>query len=69
VNPHEAIDRDFGGHVERIRDFLRIPSVSANDGDLRSTADAVCELIELAGGTAAPRRRASPARSARPSSV
>jgi len=52
---HEAIDRDFDGHLERIRDFLRIPSVSADDGDLRSTADAVCELITAAGGTAAPR--------------
>jgi oligopeptide/dipeptide ABC transporter ATP-binding protein len=47
-----AIDRDFDAHVERIRDFLRIPSVSAADGDLRSTAAAVCELIEAAGGTA-----------------
>jgi acetylornithine deacetylase/succinyl-diaminopimelate desuccinylase-like protein len=55
VNPHEAIDRDFDAHVERIREFLRIPSVSADDGDLRGAADAVCELIELAGGTAAPR--------------
>ena len=51
-DPHEAIDRDFDAHLERIRDFLRIPSVSADDGDLRSTADAVCELIP---GTAAPR--------------
>lgn len=58
MSPHEAIDRDFDAHLERIRDFLRIPSVSAHDGDLRSTADAVCELIELAGGTAAPRRPA-----------
>jgi acetylornithine deacetylase/succinyl-diaminopimelate desuccinylase-like protein len=55
VNPHEAIDRDFDGHLERIRDFLRIPSVSANDCDLRSTADAVCRLIEAAGGRAQPR--------------
>ena len=55
VSAHEAIDRDFDGHLERIRDFLRIPSVSAYDGDLRSTADAVCELIAAAGGTAAPR--------------
>jgi acetylornithine deacetylase/succinyl-diaminopimelate desuccinylase-like protein len=55
VNPHEAIDRDFDAHLERIRDFLRIPSVSAHGGDLRSTADAMCELIDLAGGTAAPR--------------
>jgi acetylornithine deacetylase/succinyl-diaminopimelate desuccinylase-like protein len=55
VSPHEAIDRDFDAHLERIRDFLRIPSVSANDGDLRSTADAVCRLIEAAGGTAQPR--------------
>jgi acetylornithine deacetylase/succinyl-diaminopimelate desuccinylase-like protein len=55
VNPHEAIDRDFDAHLERIRDFLRIPSVSAADGDLHSTADAVCRLIELAGGVAQPR--------------
>jgi acetylornithine deacetylase/succinyl-diaminopimelate desuccinylase-like protein len=55
VNPHEAIDRDFPAYVERIREFLRIPSVSAADGDLRSTADAVCRLIELAGGRAEPR--------------
>jgi acetylornithine deacetylase/succinyl-diaminopimelate desuccinylase-like protein len=48
-----AIDRDFDAHLERIRDFLRIPSVSAADGDLRPAAAAVCELIEAAGGTAA----------------
>ena len=52
---HEAIDRDFDAHLERIREFLRIPSVSAADGDLRSTADAVCRLIEAAGGSAEPR--------------
>ena len=55
MNPHEAIDRDFDAHLERIRDFLRVPSVSADDGDLRSTADAVCRLIEAAGGSAQPR--------------
>jgi acetylornithine deacetylase/succinyl-diaminopimelate desuccinylase-like protein len=55
VSPHEAIDRDFDAHLERIREFLRIPSVSAGDGDLRSTADAVCELIAAAGGAAEPR--------------
>jgi acetylornithine deacetylase/succinyl-diaminopimelate desuccinylase-like protein len=55
LNPHEAIDRDFDAHLERIRDFLRISSVSAADGDLRSTADAVCRLIEQAGGEAEPR--------------
>jgi acetylornithine deacetylase/succinyl-diaminopimelate desuccinylase-like protein len=47
-----AIDRDFDDHLQRVRDFLRIPSISAYDGDLRSTADAVVELIEAAGGTA-----------------
>jgi acetylornithine deacetylase/succinyl-diaminopimelate desuccinylase-like protein len=47
-----AIDRDFDAHVQRIRDFLRIPSISAADGDLRSTAVAVCALIEAAGGSA-----------------
>lgn len=55
TDAHAAIDRDFDAHLERIREFLRLPSVSANDGDLRSTADAVCRLIELAGGSAAPR--------------
>ena len=54
-DPHAAIDRDFDAHLERIREFLTIPSISADDGDLRSTAQAVCDLIELAGGTAAPR--------------
>jgi acetylornithine deacetylase/succinyl-diaminopimelate desuccinylase-like protein len=55
VNAHEAIDRDFPAHLERIREFLRIPSVSAADGDLRRTADAVCELIAAAGGRVEPR--------------
>jgi acetylornithine deacetylase/succinyl-diaminopimelate desuccinylase-like protein len=55
TDAHAAIDRDFDASLERIRDFLRIPSVSADDGDLRSTADAVCDLIALAGGTAAAR--------------
>jgi acetylornithine deacetylase/succinyl-diaminopimelate desuccinylase-like protein len=55
TDAHAAIDRDFDAHLERIREFLRIPSVSADDGDLRSTADAVCELIAAAGGSAAPR--------------
>jgi hypothetical protein len=65
VNPHEAIDRDFDAHLERIRDFLRIPSVSAYDGDLRSTADAVCEVVERGHGrrrefdTAPDRKRGS----------
>jgi acetylornithine deacetylase/succinyl-diaminopimelate desuccinylase-like protein len=55
TDAHAAIDRDFDAHLERIREFLRIPSVSADDGDLRSTADAACELIAAAGGSAAPR--------------
>jgi acetylornithine deacetylase/succinyl-diaminopimelate desuccinylase-like protein len=55
TDAHAAIDRDFDASLERIRDFLRIHSVSADDGDLRSTADAVCDLIALAGGTAAAR--------------
>jgi acetylornithine deacetylase/succinyl-diaminopimelate desuccinylase-like protein len=58
MTPHAAIDRDFPAHLERIREFLRIPSVSADDGDLRTTADAVCRVIEQAGGTAAPREPA-----------
>ena len=65
VNP--AIDRDFDAHLERVREFLRIPSVSADDGDLRSTAAAVCELIEAAGGHRRDRRagRAAPDRDRR----
>jgi acetylornithine deacetylase/succinyl-diaminopimelate desuccinylase-like protein len=47
-----SIDADFPAHLERIRQFLRLPSVSAGDGDLRDTAAAVCELIERAGGRA-----------------
>jgi acetylornithine deacetylase/succinyl-diaminopimelate desuccinylase-like protein len=47
-----TIDDDFPGHLERIRDFLRLESVSAGDGDLRETAAAVCELIEESGGGA-----------------
>jgi acetylornithine deacetylase/succinyl-diaminopimelate desuccinylase-like protein len=49
---HAAIDRDFESHLRHTRGFLNIPSVSADDGDLRSTAEAVCRLIERAGGTA-----------------
>jgi acetylornithine deacetylase/succinyl-diaminopimelate desuccinylase-like protein len=41
VSPHEAIDRDFDAHLERIREFLRIPSVSAGDGEHR----AACLLL------------------------
>jgi peptide/nickel transport system ATP-binding protein len=41
---HAAIDRDFEGHVAASREFLRIPSVSAGDGDLRPTAAAVRAL-------------------------
>jgi acetylornithine deacetylase/succinyl-diaminopimelate desuccinylase-like protein len=48
---HAAIDRDFDDHVAAIREFLRIPSVSAGDGDLRPTAAAVRALIERAGGS------------------
>jgi hypothetical protein len=35
-----SIDADFPAHLERIREFLRLPSVSAQDGDLRETAAA-----------------------------
>ncbi len=54
-DPHAAIDRDFDAHLERIREFLRIPSVSAADGDLRSPAAAVWRLLQSAGGTGEPR--------------
>jgi acetylornithine deacetylase/succinyl-diaminopimelate desuccinylase-like protein len=52
TDAHAAIDRDFEAHLAQIRGFLKIPSVSADDGDLRTTAEAVCRLIERAGGAA-----------------
>jgi acetylornithine deacetylase/succinyl-diaminopimelate desuccinylase-like protein len=50
MTAHDAIDRDFPAHLEVIRDFLRIRSVSAGDADLRPAADAVRRLVERAGG-------------------
>jgi acetylornithine deacetylase/succinyl-diaminopimelate desuccinylase-like protein len=50
-DPHAAIDRDFDEHLELIREFLRLPSVSAGDADLRPAAGMVHALVEAAGGS------------------
>jgi acetylornithine deacetylase/succinyl-diaminopimelate desuccinylase-like protein len=48
----DQIDRDFDDHLEEIRRFLRCPTVSASDDDMRAGAEFVAALIEGAGGTA-----------------
>jgi acetylornithine deacetylase/succinyl-diaminopimelate desuccinylase-like protein len=48
----DRIDRDFDGHLEEIRNFLRCPTVSASDDDMLAGAEYVAALIEGAGGNA-----------------
>lgn len=48
----EQIDADFDAHVAAIRDFLRLPTVSADSSDMRAGAEATAALIEGAGGDA-----------------
>ena len=48
----DRIDADFDEHLERIRNFLRCPTVSALDDDMLAGAEQVATLIEGAGGTA-----------------
>jgi acetylornithine deacetylase/succinyl-diaminopimelate desuccinylase-like protein len=48
----DRVDRDFEDHLEEIRDFLRLPTVSASDDDMRAGAEFVATMIENAGGTA-----------------
>jgi acetylornithine deacetylase/succinyl-diaminopimelate desuccinylase-like protein len=48
----EQIDRDFDDHLERIRTYLRQPSVSGTGEGIGATAEATADLIELAGGDA-----------------
>ena len=45
------IDADFDDHLEKIRNFLRCPTVSASDDDMLAGAEFVAALIEGAGGT------------------
>jgi acetylornithine deacetylase/succinyl-diaminopimelate desuccinylase-like protein len=48
----DRIDRDLDDHLEEIRRFLRLPTVSASDDDMHAGAEFVATLIEGAGGTA-----------------
>ena len=42
----DQIDRDFGDHLEEIRRFLRLPTVSASDDDMHAGAELVAAMIE-----------------------
>lgn len=42
----------FEGYLERIRDYCRLPSVSATGEGIREAAEATADLIRAAGGTA-----------------
>jgi hypothetical protein len=56
-----AIDRDFDDHVERIRDFLRIPSVSMLDVSVRSQIlHVLLELQRARAGAAVHHPRPEP---------
>jgi acetylornithine deacetylase/succinyl-diaminopimelate desuccinylase-like protein len=48
----DQIDSDFDSHFERIRSYLRQPSVSGTSEGIEATAAATAGLIELAGGEA-----------------
>ena len=48
----EQVDADFEAHVATIRDFLRLPTVSADSSDMQAGAEATAALIEGAGGVA-----------------
>ena len=48
----EQIDDDFDDHLEEIRNFLRLPTVSASEDDMLAGAEYVAALIEGAGGSA-----------------
>ncbi|MEA2506430.1 MAG: hypothetical protein QOH48_1048 [Actinomycetota bacterium] len=48
----DQIDTDFDDHLERIRTYLRQPSVSGTSEGIEATAEATASLIELAGGDA-----------------
>jgi acetylornithine deacetylase/succinyl-diaminopimelate desuccinylase-like protein len=49
---HQTIGKDFPAHLEAIREFVRMPSISADGTGMAETADAVKGLIEEVGGQA-----------------
>jgi acetylornithine deacetylase/succinyl-diaminopimelate desuccinylase-like protein len=52
IGAWEQIDRDFDDHLEEIRNFLRLTTVSASDDDMLAGAEFVADMIEGAGGSA-----------------
>jgi acetylornithine deacetylase/succinyl-diaminopimelate desuccinylase-like protein len=48
----DQIDQDFDDHLERIRTYLRQPSVSRTSEGIAAAAEATAGLIEFAGGDA-----------------
>ncbi|HEY9723962.1 MAG TPA: hypothetical protein V6D47_18315, partial [Oscillatoriaceae cyanobacterium] len=49
---HRHLDTQFPEHLERIRAFLRQPSISAENLGMRESAGMVKAMIEAAGGKA-----------------
>ena len=49
---HRHIEEQFPVHLDRVRAFLRQPSVSAEDWGMRETAEMVKGMIEAIGGQA-----------------
>jgi len=49
---YQYIDENFDDHLEKIREFLRQPSISADGTGIRETANMVKEFIENLGGVA-----------------
>ncbi|HEX5716697.1 MAG TPA: hypothetical protein VF179_11110, partial [Thermoanaerobaculia bacterium] len=52
IGAWEQIDKDFQEHLEKIRNFLRLTTVSALDDDMLAGAEFVADMIEEAGGSA-----------------
>jgi acetylornithine deacetylase/succinyl-diaminopimelate desuccinylase-like protein len=48
----DQIDKDFDSHLDRIRSYLRQPSVSGTSEGIEATAERTANLIQLAGGEA-----------------
>lgn len=49
---YQHIDDHFDTHLERVKTFVRQPSISADGTGMQETADAVADLIREAGGEA-----------------
>jgi acetylornithine deacetylase/succinyl-diaminopimelate desuccinylase-like protein len=49
---HQAIEAGFSDHLQAIRDFVRMPSISADGTGISETAQEVKRFIEEVGGEA-----------------